>query len=121
MLHRRNLAAFSERHAQSLHRWRARAIETHIVRSRRDHFDWLADCLGGECNRHSVVAAKATGKAASKEISAHDDFVLTPAKRLGQPRQRQCLPLVSAVHLKHAVFLERETVDWLERTMHACA
>src|SRR5262249_15186771 len=118
MLHRRTLAFLSERHAQSLHRWRPRTMEPQVTSSRRDHLDWLAHRLGSECNWHSVIAAKSTAKPASKEITAHDNLVLAAAKRLCQPGQHQCRPLTASVHLKHAIFLEREAVDWLKRKMH---
>ena len=54
----------------------------------------------------------------AEEIAAHHDRVLTAAQRLGQDRQNQGLPLIAGMDLEHAILLERQRIDWLEREMH---
>jgi hypothetical protein len=118
MFHRGHLPAVSKGHAQSLRRGRSRAIEAHVVGSRADHLHRLADRLGSERSRHSVIAIKATTESATKQIAAQHDLVLAAAQGLGQHWQDRCLPLISRVDLEDAILFKSQGVDWLQREMH---
>src|ERR1700722_1818715 len=106
MVHRSHAAAISEGHAQDLRRGRSRTIEAHVVGSRADHLDRLADCLRGKCRRHGVVAVEAAAESSSERVGAQHDLLLAAAQRLGQYWQYERLPLIPGMDFKNAVFFE---------------
>ncbi len=118
MVHRRHLAVVAERHAHALDRGRAGRIKAHVVWSRADHLDRLADRLGSERGGNGVVAVEPPTEAAAEQVGAHDNLVLAAAQRLGQHRQDQGLPLIAGVNFEDAVPFECQGVDRLQLKMH---
>ena len=66
MLHRHDLAAVVERHAQRLDGRRAKRVEAHVVGTRQHHLHRLAEGLGRQRRWHGIVAVQPPAEAAAE-------------------------------------------------------
>ena len=121
MIHRYDLAAAVERHAELLDRRRAERVEACIVRTGQHQLYRLAKRLGGERSRHGVIAVQAPAEAAADQIRAQYDPFLRHAECLRKHWQNQALPLIAGMNFEDAVLFEGKGVNRLELVVHHAA
>jgi S1-C subfamily serine protease len=120
MLHGRDLSVAIECHPELLDSGRTKRVEAHVVGPRQHQLHRFAESLGGDRSGDGVVAVEPATESPADRIGAHHDPLLGQAKRLGEHRQHQALPLIAGMDLEDAVLLERQRIGWLElRVEHA--